>query len=237
MKFPQGLFLMKLRKRWTKAARAGAVASPPSHKAHSFQPANDPQLRRLEKRFRTPVCDLASSDQLMPFTLNHYQQGALLGAAIIAGVLVAGWLLRRLLQPRVYLSRVASLLTPAEQKFFEELDTAVDGRFVILSKVRIADLVEVASPNPAARQQIFRSISGKHVDFVLAEHGSLRPVAALELDDSSHQRKDRRKRDEFVDEVFRIAEIPLLRIRAAASYDVKELARAIEKIIGGRLRD
>lgn len=173
----------------------------------------------------------------MPFNLNHYQQGALIGTAIIAGVLIAGWLLRRLLQPRVYLSRVASLLTPAEQKFFEELDTIVDGRLAILSKVRIADLIQVTSPNSVARQQIFRSISAKHVDFVLAEHGSLRPVAVLELDDSSHQRRDRRKRDEFIDEVFQIAEVPLLRVRAAASYDVKELAREIEKVIGRRLRN
>ena len=195
------------------------------------------------EEFRSAERNNASSDEMkFPhglflldlFYLNHYQQGALIGAAIIAAVLATGWLLRRLLQPRVYLSRVASLLTPAEQKFFEELDTVVDGQLTILTKVRIADLIQVTSPSSAARQQIFRSISAKHVDFVLAEHGTLRPVAALELDDSSHQRRDRRRRDEFIDEVFRLAEVPLLRFRAAASYDPDELARAIEKVI--RLR-
>ncbi|TWT86779.1 hypothetical protein Mal64_36090 [Pseudobythopirellula maris] len=46
---------------------------------------------------------------------------------------------------------------------------------------------------------------------------------AIELDDASHRRKSRMERDAFVDSVFEQIGIPLVHIKAARSYDVREL--------------
>jgi hypothetical protein len=126
---------------------------------------------------------------------------------------------------------VKSMLTPAEQRFYEALDAAIDGRLVILSKVRIADLFNVTSRNSAARQRVFRSVASKHVDFVLAEPADLHPVAAIELDDSSNERSDRRLRDKMLDELFDKAGFPLIRFRVTARFDPSLIEEQVEQVV------
>jgi len=52
-------------------------------------------------------------------------------------------------------------------------------------------------------------------------------LLGIEVDDSSHQRKDRQKRDVFVENVFAAAALPLLRIPAGRIYNPKDLASQI----------
>jgi hypothetical protein len=152
--------------------------------------------------------------------------------AAAALILILIRVIRYFLQPTVYVEPVETLLTAAEQKFYEALDSAIDGRLLILSKVRLADLFEVTSASRSARHRVFRSIACKHVDFVLAAAENLRPLAAIELDDSSHQRADRRLRDELLDDLFQKAELPLLRFRAAASYNPRKIEERLEEVVG-----
>jgi hypothetical protein len=151
------------------------------------------------------------------------------GGVLLLIVLI--WVVRALLEPTVRVEPVESMLTPAEQKFYKALDTAIDGRLMILSKVRIVDLFNLSSRNGAARQRVFRSIASKHVDFVLAEPADLHPVAAIELDDSSHERTDRRARDQMLDELFDKAGFPLIRFRAAACYDPRRIEAQVEEVV------
>jgi hypothetical protein len=46
----------------------------------------------------------------------------------------------------------------------------------------------------------------------------MKPRCGVELDDSSHARPDRQERDVFVDEVFEVAGLPLLRVPAKSAY-------------------
>ncbi|MBV9391236.1 MAG: DUF2726 domain-containing protein [Verrucomicrobia bacterium] len=143
----------------------------------------------------------------------------------------AGRIVRHLLEPTVYVSPVKSLLTPAEQRFYETLDQAVDGQYHILSKVRIADMFELQSSSGSARQRLFWSIACKHIDFLLVEHQNFRPVAGLELDDNTHQRPDRRNRDQLLDELFAQANIPLLRFRIERAYREKDVLLKIREAL------
>jgi hypothetical protein len=103
---------------------------------------------------------------------------------------------------------------------------------MILSKVRVADLLSVTSESGPARQRVFRSIACKHVDFLLAEAQNLRPLAAIELDDSTHRRADRRKRDQLLDDLFEKAELPLLRFKTASAYSPRSIEAQLEEAIG-----
>ena len=152
-------------------------------------------------------------------------------AAIAGVILVLIRVVRYFLQPTVYVEPVESLLTAAEQRFYEALDLAIDGRLLILSKVRIADLFNVTSASYSARNRVFRSIASKHVDFVLVEADNLRPLAAIELDDSSHRRADRRLRDELLDDLFQKAQFPLLRFRTAATYSPRIIEERVEEVV------
>jgi hypothetical protein len=156
---------------------------------------------------------------------------AVLCGAGSAGILLLIWVIRHFLQPTVYIEPVQTLLTAAEQKFYEALDAAIDGRLLILSKVRVADLLIVTSASGPARYRVFRSIACKHVDFVLAEAANLQPIAAIELDDSSHQRADRRLRDQLLDDLFQKAAFPLLRFRTAATYSPRLIEERVEEVV------
>jgi len=148
-----------------------------------------------------------------------------------AGIFLLVCVIRHFLRPTVHIEPVETLLTAAEQKFYKALDAAIDGRLMILSKVRVADLLIVTSANGPARYRVFRSIACKHVDFVLAEAENLQPVAAIELDDSSHQRADRRLRDQLLDDLFEKAAFPLLRFRTAATYSPRVIEERVEEVV------
>ena len=78
----------------------------------------------------------------------------------------------------------------------------------------------VARPNENQAYQANRNkIDRKHVDYLICDPTTMRPRVGIELDDSSHDRRDRQKRDEFVDRVFEAARVPLLRIPAQAAYN------------------
>ena len=155
---------------------------------------------------------------------------------VLGCIIVLIWVFRGSGTPAVYLSVVDSLLTPAEQIFYEQLDLVIDGRLQILCKVRLADLIQVESRHPEERNRVFRRISSKHLDFLLAEPVNLAPVLAIELDDSSHDRPDRRERDEYLQELFETVRFPLLRIKASASYNRRALVDALEQALKRRFQ-
>ena len=119
-----------------------------------------------------------------------------------------------------------SMLTAVELAFYNVLKEAVDDRFVILLKVGLSDLCEITSRE--VNQAAFNRISSKHVDFVLCDPVTLAPVVAIELDDSTHYRRDRADRDAFVDKLFRTIGVALIRHRVQARYDADALARWID---------
>lgn len=123
-----------------------------------------------------------------------------------------------------------TLLTPAEVRFYRALRGAAADDWTIFAMVRLADLLAVESPLPRGRAW-FQKIAAKHIDFVLCDPLDLRPIAALELDDSSHESPKRLDRDAFVDEAFRSAGLPLLRFAVAERYDPDELRNQLDEAI------
>jgi hypothetical protein len=116
-----------------------------------------------------------------------------------------------------------NFLSPAELNFFEALRTAVGNRAALCSKVSLGDLFYVKKDDPSRYRIYTNKIDRKHVDFLVCDAATLRPLFGIELDDKSHQRADRRARDEFVDQVFAAAGLPLLHIPARRTYVVEEL--------------
>ncbi len=60
---------------------------------------------------------------------------------------------------------------------------------------------------------------------------SLQPVLGIELDDSSHDRKDRKERDEFVDSLFAHAGLGILHVPTARAYQAVDLADRIKAVL------
>ena len=147
---------------------------------------------------------------------------------VIAVLLFLVWLKRQLSGEAALPYRpVPSLLTLAEGVFYRALLSAVAGMpVVVLAKVRLADLVEI--PRGTESHQSHRArVQSKHVDFVLCELQTLRPLLVIELDDSSHHRRDRMERDAFVDAVMRTIGLPIWHVPCAGKYSVPDLREGV----------
>jgi hypothetical protein len=117
-------------------------------------------------------------------------------------------------------------------RFLRALERAAGESASIYAKVRLADLVEVRESVSGRRfWQAFNAISCKHVDYVLCNPDTLEVICVIELDDRSHQRDDRRERDEFVDNVMQAARIPMLRFPAQTRYRTTEVRRRLENTL------
>jgi len=120
----------------------------------------------------------------------------------------------------------SSLLTPSEASFYRALELAVGHRFVVFAKVRMLDLCDELEKR--TNVVAFNQVVSKHVDFVLCDPESFRPVLIVELDDHWHFRPDRRARDAFVDEVFETMGVGLLHQLVRRFYDVSWIARRVD---------
>lgn len=125
------------------------------------------------------------------------------------------------------------LFTPAERSFLGVLEHAVGEDYRVFGKIRVADVVRVKSlGDRSARQRAFNRINAKHFDFILCSKGDLAIVAAIELDDKSHERRDRRERDSFLVSLCQAASLPLIRVPAKRAYSVQALRSQVLASLG-----
>lgn len=122
--------------------------------------------------------------------------------------------------------------TKTEREFLRALDMAIGERYRIFGKMRIADVIMPAKGLSKKEwgRHFFR-VTSKHLDYVLCDYDTLEIVCVIELNDKSHEREDRKKRDIFVEKACKSANLPLLWIPQQKSYDRKLLAKEIIKKI------
>ncbi len=123
-------------------------------------------------------------------------------------------------------------LSPAEYNFYLVLNKVVSEWAVVCPKVSLGDLFYVKVNDYGQRLAYKNKIDRKHIDFLLCEPQTVRPLVGIELDDRSHQREDRQKRDEFVESVFAAAKLPLVRIPVQRAYNVSELNTLLRQRAG-----
>lgn len=105
------------------------------------------------------------------------------------------------------------LLTKNEYIEFQKLKKiALIKGYIICPKVRLLDLIEPRRGNPKYKT-LFYKIQAKHVDFVICDQ-NLYVKAILELDDNSHNKADRKERDEFVDLILKDVGYTVIRTRS-----------------------
>lgn len=127
---------------------------------------------------------------------------------------------QRLCRQRVWVGN-DTLMTPREQHFFRALLRHTSRtRWLLCPQVRVADIATLSPhirPRSRTWWQLFRMASQWHCDVVIVDIHTFAIIGAVELDDASHQKKHRIRRDILLEEVLRQAGIPLLRDRDSES--------------------
>ncbi|MDW5376539.1 DUF2726 domain-containing protein [Halomonas sp. HP20-15] len=192
-----------------------------------------PWLKKQRRRGRKPQRSKGFFERITPI-LND-ARGARRGGAIAAGdggPFKAGDVLPEHLakkptesdrnyseklmdQGGAYVART-HLMSPSERQVYQVLEKAYGDRYRIFCQVRVVDLIQ---PNMKKHhswtreyKSLFRQLSQWHFDYVLCEKKDFRIVYAVELDDPSHERPDRRKRDAILDKACGLCGVVLKRV-------------------------
>lgn len=115
---------------------------------------------------------------------------------------------------RRYKSKVF-LNSKAEMNFLMQLHRTMPSDYIVMCKVRLADIV---TPTNSKNIRLFRLVSSKHVDFVICERSTSKIVMCIELDDASHFSPSAKKRDREKDMALKSAQVNVVRVRASRTY-------------------
>lgn len=109
------------------------------------------------------------------------------------------------------------LLTKTEYKFFMEIkQICQDNLIMICPKVRLEDFIEV-SVKGKEYNRYRNMIKSRHIDFLLTDN-NLNIIAAIELDDYTHNTNKAEKADNFKNELYNSIGLPLYRINLNEDY-------------------
>jgi len=114
------------------------------------------------------------------------------------------------------------IMSKAELSFYHCMKYTLEDNHIIFTKVRIEDIIYV--PKGTREHYKYRNyIKSRHIDFVICDSKTGKIQRAVELNDSSHKRQDRKKRDEFINKAFKEAGIKLLTMKCKASYSMQDI--------------
>lgn len=134
-------------------------------------------------------------------------------------------------QELIYLKK-DSLLTEAEKSFYSVLKNIIADNYLLFPQVSLLEILAIPKElSKSRRYSSLNRIQAKHIDFLLCEKESIKPLLAIELDDSSHYRADRMMRDDFLNQAFATAGLPLLHIKTAFHYDQEKLSEQIKQLL------
>jgi len=125
--------------------------------------------------------------------------------------------------PEVKLSS-QPLLTDVEATLYNMMRIAVQEQFLLFSQVPLWSFVEIDAEDSQQRHGLLKEIAFKRAQFVLVHPGTLQVRKVVEIDDPKEHSLQKEARDQLLDEVFRRAKIPILRLDKETEYSIAALA-------------
>lgn len=123
-----------------------------------------------------------------------------------------------------YRLRETFLSTP-ELALLRVLQKMARGHYVICPKVALNDLFYIVRPNENVH--FFNKFFRKHVDFLLCEPDTLKPAIGVELV-KPISRNETRETDQFMENLFLSAGLPLVHVPSSDRYSEDDLAELIK---------
>lgn len=123
-----------------------------------------------------------------------------------------------------YRLRETFLSTP-ERALMRVLQSMVGRHYVICPKVSLNDLFYIVRPNENVH--FFNKFFRKHVDFLLCEPNTLKPVFGIELV-KPVAKTETREADQFMEDLFLSAGLPLVHVPSSEHYSDKDLSELFQ---------
>jgi hypothetical protein len=121
-----------------------------------------------------------------------------------------------------------NFMSTPELALLRTLQEMVGSRYIICPKVALNDVFYIARPNENVH--FFNKIFRKHVDFLLCDPRALKPVIAVELV-KPVSRNETRDADQFMEDLFLSAGLPLVHIPSSERYVLQHVAELFQLAI------
>ncbi len=146
----------------------------------------------------------------------------LIAAAIIIAALILLLVISKSLKSPKY-AKKKSLLTDCEIAYYNALLNVLGGEYMLLPQINLATVINKTSKG--GRTELFRN-----ADFGIFTK-NFEPLALIEINDASHERKDRKERDKKVNKICKKAGLPLITFWTADGIDEQRFYREIRKYV------
>ena len=113
-----------------------------------------------------------------------------------------------------------NFMSAPELALYRSLVELVERHYVICPKVSLNDIFYIVRPNENVN--FFNKIFRKHIDFLLCEPSTLKPAFGVELV-KPIARSETRESDQFMEDLFLSAGIPLVHIPTSEHYRIADL--------------
>jgi hypothetical protein len=120
-------------------------------------------------------------------------------------------------------------LTAPEVALHGALMEMARDRYVVFAKVALQDIFYIVRPNENVHY--FNKLFRKHVDFLLCHPQSLKPQIGVELV-RSMQPGGTRSSDQFMEDLFLAAGLPLAQIPPSDHYEISEIVALFQSAVG-----
>lgn len=132
--------------------------------------------------------------------------------------------------------RKEALFTSAEKNFQNLVEQAMGGKYRILNRVKLSDVVTIRKGvSNRASQAAANNADNKYLDFVICDRTSMKLLGTIDLVDT--QGKGYKiKKDWFVSGALEAASIPHIRIKVKANYTIEEIRTCINsRLLGHKM--
>lgn len=119
-------------------------------------------------------------------------------------------------------------LTAPETALYRTLKEMALDRYIIFAKVSLQEIFSIVRPNENVHY--FNKLFRKHVDFLLCHPASLRPQIGVDLARPLPVSATR-STDQFMEDLFLTAGLPLVQLAADDHYDMTEIVSAFQAAI------
>ncbi|MFZ5986804.1 MAG: DUF2726 domain-containing protein [Bacillota bacterium] len=124
-----------------------------------------------------------------------------------------------------------NFLTDTECSFYHSLKLYLGEKAIICPKVGLKDIFFIGKGVGKDYMKYFNKIAKKHVDFLLCDPSTMKPLCGIELDDISHTNKKSYNRDLFIEKVYKDANFKLIRISSKSGYTHIEIETALTDVL------
>lgn len=119
-------------------------------------------------------------------------------------------------------------MTKTELIFCKKLKSITDRyNLIIIPQIQLQKIFKVYNKKDISS---FNKIKAKSIDFAIVDENYNYKIF-IELDDYTHNRNNRIKRDIFINELFKKYNYKLLRIKVQNNYNLEELENIIKEVV------